>query len=201
LSEGGDAAIGSSTPGHYGPAPGGVTLGETLLAVAWNVQGDAARSPFAIEAPRLLGIELPGAPNGTRRNGALTALWLGPTSWLLVSGSADALTDFETRRDAIKAASGFLFDVTASCSAWTIGGARTEAALASASPLDFASRAFPDRSCAQSTFGNVNTLFYRRSASSFALIVARSHARGVWRALCAAAGPYGYDVVRPSAFV
>jgi heterotetrameric sarcosine oxidase gamma subunit len=200
LTDSADAATGSSAPGHYGPAPAGVTLGETVLALAWNVQGDATRSPFANEAPRLFEIALPGSPNTTARRGALTALWLTATSWLLVSGSPSALTDFAAKRDALKAASGALFDVTASCAGWTISGPRAEAVLASASPLEFSARAFRERSCAQSTFADIGTLFYRPGGSAFTLIVAKSHARAVWRALCAAALPYGYDVLPAKGF-
>jgi len=201
LTDADDAAIGSTAPGRYGAVPAAVTLAETILGTVWNVQGDASRPPFSTEAPRLLGIALPGAPNTALRQHASVALWLGPTSWLLVGGTAAGLGDFAAKRAALEAAGGALFDVTASCTAWTIAGARAESVLAGGSPLDFGLPAFPERACAQSTFGGVNTLFYRPRAASFALIVARGHARAVWRSLCAAAAPVGYRVLAPRAFV
>lgn len=193
-------AIGSPVPGHYGPAPSGVTFAETRIAAAWNVQGDGTRPPFAESVHRLFGLALPTAPNTTTRNTALTALWLGATSWLLVASDAAALVDFTAKRDALTAASGALFDVTASCAGWTIAGPRATTVLATGCPLDFHPRAFAAGTCAQSVFGHVNTLFYRRDASSFTLIVARSYARGVWRALCQAAAQHGYDVLPPRSF-
>jgi sarcosine oxidase subunit gamma len=193
-------AIGSPVPGHYGPAPCGVSFAETRIAAAWNVQGDSTRPPFAESARRLFGLALPTAPNTTARHSTLTALWLGPTSWLLVASDAAALPDFAAKRDALAVAGGALFDVTASCAGWTIAGPRATTVLATGCPLDFHPRAFAAGTCAQSVFGQVNALFYRRDASSFTLVVARSYARGVWRTLCQAAAQHGYDVLPTRSF-
>jgi sarcosine oxidase, subunit gamma len=193
-------AIGWSTPGHYGHAPAGVTFAEATFAAAWNVQGDATRPPFAAAVHRLFDIVLPAAANTTARSSTLTALWLGPTSWLLVSGPGSALTDFAAKRDALNAASGALFDVTASSIGWSVAGPRAETLLAKDCPLDFHPRAFAAGTCAQSVLGHVNALFYRRDSSAFTVIVARSHARGVWRSLCQSAAQYGFDVLPPRGF-
>jgi sarcosine oxidase, subunit gamma len=193
-------SIGTPAPGHYGPASTGVTLAEATIAHAWNVQGDAALPAFADGALRLFGIALPAAPNTTARNARLTALWLGPTSWLLVASEPPALAGFAATRDALAAAGGALFDVTASCSGWTVAGPHAATILAGSCPLEFHPRAFAQGACAQSMLGRVNALIYRRDASAFTLIVARSYARSVWRTLCRAAAPYGYDVVEPQRF-
>jgi sarcosine oxidase subunit gamma len=67
--------------------------------------------------------------------------------------------------------------------------------LAKGCPLDFHPRVFAEGACAQSVFGGVNALIYRRAASPvFTLMVARSLARDAWRTLCLSAAPYGYDV-------
>ena len=193
-------ATSASIPGHFGPAPAGVTLAETAFAAAWNIQGDPARAPFANEARRLFGVALPSVPNTTVRRAALTALWLGPTSWLLVATDASALTAFAAQKDAVNAAGGALFDVTASSLAWTVGGPRAATVLAKQCPLDFHLRAFAEGTCAQSVLGHVNALFYRRDLSSFTVVIARSYARGVWRTLCQSAAQYGYDVVPAQPF-
>lgn len=188
-------AIGAPIAGHVGPAPGGVTLAEATFASAWNIQGDPSRAPLVDEARRLFGLALPGTPNTTARHGALTALWLGPTSWLLVASDASALSAFSAQKDAVNAAGGALFDVTASSLAWTVGGPRAATVLAKQCPLDFHARAFAESACAQSVLGHVNALFYRRDLLSFTVLVARSYARGVWRTLCQSAAQYGYDVL------
>lgn len=193
-------AISASIPGHYGPAPAGVTLAETRFAAAWNIQGNPESAPFANEAARLFGLALPTVPNTTAQHGWLTALWLGPTSWLLVSNDASLLGGFAAQRDAVNAAGGALFDVSSSSLAWTLGGPYAGIVLAKQCPLDFDERAFAAGACAQSVLGHVNALFYRRNRESITVTVARSYARGVWRGLCQSAAEYGYDILPAIAF-
>ena len=201
VSDGRDSAIGSSASGHYGAASTGVMFAEATITGAWNVQGDGARSSFTEEVRRRFDVALPRVPNTTAKNSPLTALWLGPTSWLLVASEASALTDFVLMRDALNAAGGALFDVSASRVAWTISGAHATTVLAKGCPLDFHPRAFAEGACAQSIYGHVNALFYKRDAPpEFVVMVARSLARDVWRTLCVSAAQYGYDVLPQGRF-
>ena len=189
-------AIGAAMPGHYGPVTTGVTLTETTFAGAWNVQGDARRPDFVGTVRRMFDVTLPVAPNTSARTQSLTALWLGPASWLLVAAGKAAWVDFDARRDALNAVGGALFDVTASRVAWTVAGAHAATVLAKGCPLDFHPRAFAEGACAQSLFGHMNALVYRRAtAPAFTLLVARSVSRDVWLALCKSAAPYGYEVL------
>lgn len=193
--------VGATMAGHYGAASTGVTLAETTFTGAWNVQGDARRQEFLGAVRNVYALSLPTTPNTTMRAGALTALWLAPASWLVVASDESIAADFETRRDAINAAGGALFDVTASRVAWTLAGPNAATVLAKGCPLDFHPRAFVDGACAQSVFGHINALFYRRAASSvFTVMVARSLARDAWHRLCQSAAQYGYDVLRPRDF-
>ena len=186
----------SMMPGHYGSETTGVTLVETKFVCAWNVQGDARQPRFVDEVRRSVGVALPTVPNTTAKSGALTTLWLGPASWLLIAGNAVALSGFESRRDALNAVGGALFDVSASRIAWTVAGAQAATVLAKGCPLDFHPRAFVEGACAQSVLGHVNVLFYKRASSpAFTVLVARSFARDVWRTLCVSAAQYGYDVL------
>jgi len=193
-------AIGATTPGHYGAASTGVVLAEITFAGAWNVQGDPARTAFAAEVLRSFDIALPATPNTSATRDALTALWLGPASWLMIASAASALNRFHDRRDALNAAGGALFDLSASRVAWAISGEFAATVLAKGCPLDFHPRVFAEGACAQSVLGHVNALFYRRDLSSFTVIVARSYARGVWRMLCQSAAQHGYDVLPPRRF-
>ena len=194
-------AIGATMAGHYGAAATGVTLAETTFAGAWNVQGNAQRTEFAAAVRDTFDLSLPVTPNTTTRGGMLAALWLGPSSWLLIGSDENAFTDFDGRRDALNAAGGALFDVSASRVGWTVGGRHAATVLAKGCPLDFHPRAFVEGACAQSVFARVNALFYRRpDTSQFAMLVARSFARDAWRALCVSAAQYGYDVAHPRPF-
>jgi sarcosine oxidase subunit gamma len=193
--------IGAAMPGHYGAAATGVTLADTTIGGAWNVQGDAGRPEFLAAARVTLGLALPMTPNTATRIEALTALWLGPASWLVVAADASALANADEARHALDTAGGALFDVSASRVAWTVAGGQAATVLAKGCPLDFHQRAFAEGTCAQSVFASVNALFYRRAAAPvFTMLVARSYARDAWRALCLSAAPCGYDVLPPRSF-
>jgi sarcosine oxidase, subunit gamma len=191
----------ATQPGHYGAAASGVSFTIATIAAAWNVQGDPSRVSFIDEMRKSFGIALPVAPNTIAKSAAMTALWLGPTSWLVVAGGASALVDFNAKRDALNAAGGALFDVSASRVAWTVAGTHAATVLAKGCPLDFHPRAFAAGTCAQSVLGQVNALFVRPDeAPAFTVMVARSFARDVWHALCESSAQYGYDVLPPAPY-
>lgn len=173
-----------------------ITLSEVPIPAAWNVQGDASRADFADQVTRQFATALPTAPNTTVRSDALTAFWLGPRSWLLVAESAGSpLADFIEKRDALNAAGGTLFDLSASRVAYRLAGLRATDVLATGCPLDLNPRTFRAGDCAQSVFGRVNALLYKSNDTpTFVIMVARSFARDVWQALGHTAGQYGYRV-------
>ena len=192
--------IGSMAPGHYGAEATGITLAEATMATAWNVQGDPARASFVTGVAQLFGVPLPLVPNTTKRGNEVIAFWLGPRSWLLVESSpvSSVLAAFDTKRDALNALGGAVFDVSASRVAYRVRGAQAETVLAKSCPLDFHPDVFPVGGCAQSVFGHVNALFYRQDAApTFVLLLARSLARDVWRNLCRSSAQYGYDIAAP----
>jgi len=194
-----DAMIDSTRPGHYG-APGvGVTVAEATIAAAWNVQGDASRASFVDEVRSVFGIALPIAPNTLTTADSLTALWLGPRSWLLIAG-ASPLVGFTAKRDALNAG-GALFDVSASRVAWTVSGPRATDVLAKGCPLDFHPRVYSAGTCAQSLLGHTNALFIKHDdAPTFTVMVARSFAHDAWQALTTSAAQYGIEVRAPTPY-
>jgi sarcosine oxidase subunit gamma len=197
VSERDDAA--SSRPGRYGVEGTGVTFAEATIATAWNVQGRGESAPFVDEVRTRFDLALPLAPNTIARNDAVTALWLGPQSWLLVSRNGASRADFDVCRAALNATGGALFDVSDSRVAWTISGTHAGAVLAKGCPLDFHARAFRAGTCAQSLLGHVTALFVK-DADVFTVMVARSFARDVWHALTGAAAQYGYEVAPPAPY-
>jgi sarcosine oxidase subunit gamma len=91
----------------------------------------------------------------------------------------------------MQAASGALFDVSASRVAYAVSGARALDVLAAGCPLDLHADAFPPGRCAQSLFGRTSAL-YCRARVGVVLMVPRSFARDVWHGLSEAAREYGY---------
>jgi sarcosine oxidase subunit gamma len=196
-----DRNVSMTRPGHHGAAESGVAIAEATIATAWNAQGDPTHAPFFAEAQRVFGVALPIAPNTFATSAQFTALWLGPSSWLLIAGGASPLVDIRARRDALNAVGGALFDVSAGRVAWTLSGPRATAVLAKGCPLDFHPRAFPANTCAQSLIGHVNALFIKHDdAPTFTMMVARSYARDAWHSLMTAAAQYGAEVGLPAPY-
>lgn len=205
MAEGDRDGIGSMHPGHYGAEGADTVLHVATTVAAWNVQGDPARSAMLPQVGQSFGVPLPLAPGTTRQEAGLLALWTGPRSWLVVESRADGrprtLVDFDAKRDALQAAGGALFDVSASRIAFTIRGPHAERILSNGCPLDLDARIFAPGRCAQSVLGHVSALFYRHSQTAdWTVLVARSLADDAWRSLCAAAAADGYDVESASAF-
>ena len=170
-----------------------ITLAEMQFAAAWNVQGDTSRADFTGQVLRQFSIALPTAPNTTTRSEALTAFWLGPRSWLLVAEAAGSpLADFVEKRNALNAAGGALFDLSASRVAYRLAGDGAADVLATGCPLDLHPHAFRVGDCAQSVFGRVNALLFKSDdAPTLIIMVARSFARDVWQHLSLAAAQFG----------
>ena len=159
-------------------------LAPVAIASAWNVQGERA----ATVAGERFGVSLDATPGSVTASGDVSALWLGPRSWLIVSG--EPLADYAAARDALSAAGGALFDVSASRVAYAVRGARALDVLSAGCPLDLHPDAFPPGRCAQSVFARVNAL-YCRAADGIVLMVPRSFARDVWHGLTVAGAEYG----------
>ena len=60
-------AIGARTPGRYGASPPLLVLAETIIEVAWNIQGDVAREAFADAVTNAFRVDLPATPNTSTR--------------------------------------------------------------------------------------------------------------------------------------
>ena len=205
MSERAARAIGASAPGHFGVVPGAITLCETTITAAWNVQGNPLHAPFLATARQVFDVALPQVPNTTTQSAGWTALWLGPRSWLLVargtSSNALSASAFTSHRDACNDVGGALFDVSASRVAYTIAGPHAASVLAKGCPLDFHPRVFGAGQCAQSLLGHINALIYRPEATpAFMVLVARSMASDAWHALGVSAAQVGYDVAQPTQF-
>src|SRR3954470_9584015 len=171
--------IGSRSPGKYGSGAARVRLGEVAVTLAWNAQGNPAHAPFREAFEGAFGVALPTTPNTvTQGKRPLSALWLGPRSWLLLAGTnpreglasdgftrtfakVDGTAAFTASRDVLNAAGGALFDVTVSRVAFTISGGPATDVLASHCPLDFHQNAFAPGTVQQSLFGHVNALYLR----------------------------------------
>ena len=194
--------------------PSALAISETDVALAWNVRGDPARAAFVAAVETALGVSLPMRPNASargialptqlhasERGGAGMLLWLGPRSWLFVTGQPAANGAFEATRKTLNDAEGALFDVSSSYVAWTISGDAAARVLNRGCPLDLHPAVFRPGACAQSVLGHVNAIFYRPDKrGAFIVMVARSFAADAWEQLETYASTDGYRIGPPVAF-
>jgi sarcosine oxidase subunit gamma len=156
---------------------------EEAPATAWIVQGPGA------SAERILGFALPARHRWLRQDD-WSAFWLGPTAWQVVR--AEALTDYERRRDALIAAGGALFDVSDARTAIGVAGARAGELLASGCGIDFDAAAFPAGECRSTLLARVGVLIAKHDETpSYTLFVPRSYASSLRSWLELGARQYG----------
>jgi sarcosine oxidase, subunit gamma len=195
------AEAGRSTAPHADAEATALTLGEVRLALAWNVRGNPDDPAFVAATERLLGLRLPRQPGTSAQANDSALLWLGPRSWLLLAATGSAWNGVDITRDALNAAGGALFDVSASYVGWKVAGSAAARVLNRSCPLDLSARAFSAGQCAQSVLGHITALFYRPDESpAFTVLVARSFAADAWSSLCASAATDGYEVSAPALF-
>ena len=176
-------------------------IGDAGIAVSvlapmrqFALRGDGGDAALLSAAGTALGFALPTAPNTTATANGVTALWLGPSEWLLV-GDSDA-----ARLDAALAGHHHaVVDVTESRAVLRLSGPRVRELLAKDCSLDLQERAFPVATCAQSTMALTDMLLYRQpdadTGAVFDLYVHRSFAAYLWRWLEVAAMEYGLAVL------
>ena len=101
---GGGSRSGVNVPGAVLGAVAGAVLGNQIGSGG----GRDAATVLGGAAGAAVGSQV-GRTNTVTESATTAALWLGPGSWLVVSGSAP-LGDYAAARDALNAAGGALFD-------------------------------------------------------------------------------------------
>lgn len=181
-------------------APGLCVIRPIALATIWNLQGDPRRAVFADFVGAQLGYELPTLANTATVGPGGTALWIGPRSWLLLGDTEQPPAALHAHREALNAAGGALFDLSAARGAIQVGGVSAADLLASFCPLDLHPGVFAPGACAQSLFGHLNALYYANAESEFTIFVARSLYRDAWQALCEAGRRHGFTIGEAARF-
>jgi len=135
---------------------------------------------------RALGVSLPAAVGTTNQHDALTALWLGPDEWLLVSqDQPGALTT--TLTDALADALGLtaadgnaqVVDVSANRTVVQLDGPGAREVLEKGCPADLHPRVFPDGTAITTTLARVPVLVWKIGAEQYRVLVRPSFAEYV----------------------
>ncbi len=132
-------------------------------------------SPAADHVERALGAPLPAAVGATAHHDGVTALWLGPDEWLLVSQTdPDALVD--ALRPTATADHAQVVDVSANRTVLQLDGPGAREVLEKGCPADLHPRALADGSAVTTTLARVPVLVWKVDAQQFRVLVRPSFA-------------------------
>lgn len=180
---------------HANAAPGdaGVHLGESPFLGYLNLRGDPQSAEFLGGVRGILGLDLPLRPNTMVQGDALTALWLGPDEWLIVT-SPDVQSDLQWKLEtALSGQHVAITDVSSGLTLISVVGPRMREVLAMGMTLDLHSRVFLPGQCAQTLLAKAGVTVWLAN-NAFQIIVRRSFADYLWRWLEDAAWEVGFSV-------
>ncbi|MCH8090580.1 MAG: sarcosine oxidase subunit gamma [Chloroflexi bacterium] len=189
-----------AAPRKADPATGaGVQISERPFLGHINLRGDPSEKRFLEAVEGAIGVALPLEPNTVAEGGEISALWLGPDEWLL-------LTPPDRQRDVVltlKAALGDTFaavnDLSGGQTVVRIQGTHARDVLSKGCPLDLHPRVFGPGQCAQSHISKTMALIRQiDDTPTYDVIVRRSFADYLARWLEEAAQEYGLAVIAES---
>ena len=174
----------------------GVQMWERPFLGHVNLRGDPSEKRFLKAVEGAIGVALPLEPNTVAEGREISALWLGPDEWLL-------LTPPDRQRDvvpALKAALGDTFaavnDLSGGQTVVHIQGTHARDVLSKGCPLDLHHRVFGPGQCAQSHISKTMALIRQiDDTPTYDVIVRRSFADYLARWLEEAAREYGLAVI------
>lgn len=157
-----------------------------------NLRGQPEQAAFMEAVRTVTGLDLPLTPNTMTMGQSLSAIWLAPNEWLLVTPPDDAVS-LQTR---LRAAFGNLFatatDVSSGYATLEIAGSQARALLARGCSVDLHPRVFGPGDSAQTLLAKADVILAQRDASPrFHVIVRRSMADYIWSWLDDAARDVG----------
>ena len=155
----------------------GVQIGERPFLGHVNLRGDAGDDAFLKAVEGALGFGLPLTPNTVSGNAGLTALWLGPDEWLIVTPPDGESTVLASLEGALGAIFSSVTDQTGGQTIVRLSGLRARDLLAKGCTLDLHPTAFGPGRCAQTLVAKANaTIIHVDDTPTFDLIVRRSFA-------------------------
>jgi sarcosine oxidase subunit gamma len=174
----------------------GVFLTERSFFGHINLRGNPGDSGFLDAVQRCLRIPLPRQPNTVTKGETVSALWLGPDEWLLITPPKTGHEFANDLRDSLQGVFSSVTNVADGQTIFRISGAHVVAVLRKGCSLDFDPRVFGPGCCAQTLIAKVGVLIHCLDQSPcFDLVVRRSFSEyfGYW--IQDAAVDYGFAVV------
>ena len=173
------------------PAPGAaVALYERRFLGHYNLRADAGEAARGAALRSALGFDLPLEPNAVAGAGGVTAFWLGPDEWLVMTPYEPDQTPARKIEAALDGGFAALTDLSGGQTVIVVAGPRAGDVLAKGCPLDLHARCFAVGTCAQTLLAKAHVLLFRRERETFEIVVRRSFADHLWRWLQDAALEY-----------
>ncbi|MGF1561593.1 MAG: sarcosine oxidase subunit gamma [Geminicoccaceae bacterium] len=159
------------------------------------LRGDPADRAFMGAAGRALDLVLPTEPCTSSARSGVTALWLGPDEWLLVTEPGEAgavLAKLDAARDP---ATSLAVDKSDEQTVIEVSGSVTRDLLAKGTPLDMHPRGFAVAQVKRTLFGRIDVIMHLKSEDEAGAVVdlycRRSFAAYLWAFLRRAGREYG----------
>ncbi len=143
----------------------------------------------------VVGVALPSEPNTVTDGNNLSALWLGPSEWLLV-GPPNAENNMEDAfNEALEGASVGVVDVTEGRTTIRVSGPMARDVITMGCPLDLHPRVFQPGRCAQSFISRSPILIHQiDDTPTFDIHIERSQSDYLWTWLETGGAPYGVAI-------
>ena len=187
----------------HGPdsgAPAGVRMMERPFPGLVNLRGPGDNAGFHDAFKAAAGYGLPAEAGATAGSANTTALWLGPSEWLILDargGPESGPRIAESLRAALTGIPAAVTDISESRACIRISGAKARTVLQKGCPLDLHPKVFAQGQCAQSVLAKAAILLHMTADDSspdgpaIDVYVARSFAEYTWRWLEDAAREFG----------
>jgi sarcosine oxidase subunit gamma len=133
-----------------------------------------------------LGIILPKEACSTSIKEKITALWLGPNEWLIVSNErvTNEMNTYELENvlydNISKTNLGSVTNVTDQFTIFTLSGSNIIKILSKSCPFDFESDSFSNNKVVQTILNHIDVTIYKKNDSNVDLYVRRSFAKHLW---------------------
>ncbi|ANP87206.1 sarcosine oxidase subunit gamma [Rhizobium leguminosarum] len=155
-----------------------------------------AASRVALRAPgeslaalsSALGLSLPDAPKTSGRQGARSALWIGPDEWLVIDEAGADLMAALSGAGTLHSAT----DVSHRNVAIIVSGPGAEATLSAGCPQDLSLSSFPIGAASRTVFGKAEIVLFRTEEDAFRVECWRSFSDYVFGLLNEAAEDAGH---------
>jgi sarcosine oxidase subunit gamma len=169
-----------------------LSLSEYAATGFINLRRDAADAGFVKLVEQATNVRLPETPNTSVSTSGISALWLGPHEWLIVTPGGLEAAMQDSLRKALANRNYAVTDVSSGNIAISLAGKPARDILAKGCGIDLHERYFVAGTCVSTQVAKANALVWRPDSSSrFDLIVRRSFAEYLALWLLDAGREYG----------